>query len=328
MQISKTSYPSQFLTNPELYSDILFLVQLVSWTEVNCASGVIIEQLGISGDLKVESMAILREFCLDPTPHDPNEYRDIVHDMSKEHEILPKELEYRLDYRKECVFTIDPLTARDLDDAVSCKQLPNGNFYIGVHISDASFYLDENTTLDQKVKNKATTIYLVNNVYHMLPLEMCLHCSLLPGKDKLAFSVCWEMTPDGEVLNENITRSVINSCGQLAYEHAQAIIENPDLNDLPVEIHNGFQVTDLSRTVTSLHKLATILRQNRIDNGALKIDQIKIGFSLDPVTGKPTGFRVCEMKEANWLIEEFMLLANITVAKRLNEAFPDLAFLR
>lgn len=327
MKIPKISWPSGFQSSPDLYEDILFVAKITDWKEVKYALGSIIENLGLKGDLNVESLAILKEFCLDTTPFGD----DIKQFLPTSTEIPKKEYAYREDLRSECIFTIDPLTARDLDDAVSCKELSNGNYQIGVHISDASFFLTEDTRLDEIVKNKATTIYMIDSVYHMLPVELCLHCSLLPGQDKLAFSVIWELTPSGEIVNYRIVRTVINSCAQLAYEHAQMMIEDPERkfqdSELP-KIHNGFNCNDLVKIVNNLQKIAVCLKEKRRANGSLKIDQVKIGFGLDPLTGEPLQFWVQENKESNRLIEEFMLLANMTVAEWINEAYPDLAFLR
>nr|CAD7458063.1 unnamed protein product [Timema tahoe] len=267
---------------------------------------------------------------------------------------------------KECIFTIDPLTARDLDDAVSCKELKNGNLEIGVHISDVTFFLEEGTPLDDVVSKKATSIYLVDNVYHMLPREMCMFCSLLPGVDKLAFSVIFEMTREGEVVSRTFARSVINSCVQLAYEHAQVMIEYPEkewsVSELP-EIKGGFQPSQLSKVVNHLHRIALKLRSKRFENGALRIDQTKLIFHLDPSNGAPVAFNTYINKESHRrvrlyillvllfiinariyeytktatrnvnqivprMIEEFMLLANVTVATWIKERFPDIAFLR
>ncbi|XP_066247740.1 DIS3-like exonuclease 2 [Euwallacea similis] len=327
MRIPEVSCPNGFRRDPKAYSNILYLGRLLQWSQPHKAVGVIIDTLGRAGDLNVETLSILKEFCLDITPYTP----DMVQFFPKTKVIPQEELKKREDIRKECVFTIDPLTARDLDDAVSVKELPNGNYEIGVHISDASYYLAEDTPLDQIVSQKATTIYLVDTVYHMLPVELCLHCSLLPGEDKLAFSVFWEMNLQGEIFNTRFVRTVLNSCAQLAYEHAQQMIENPSKEfkkeELP-QIHNKFTVRDLSKTVNVLQKIAVNLREARIKSGSLRIDQIKLLFNLNPRNGEPTDFIVYENKESHRLIEEFMLLANISVARKINESFPDIAFLR
>ncbi|XP_050299103.1 uncharacterized protein LOC126737992 [Anthonomus grandis grandis] len=327
MKIPSVSLPNGFKTRPKAFEGILFCAKLLEWPQPNQAFGVIIENLGLAGGLEVETRAILKEFCLDVTPFPP----EMVQYLPKSKEIPAKELQQREDIRKECVFTIDPLTARDLDDAVSVKELPNGNYEIGVHISDASYYLPEGTELDEMVSTKGTTIYLVDSVYHMLPVELCLHCSLLPGEDKLAFSVFWEMDLQGNVYSTRFARTVLNSCAQLAYEHAQQMIENPHKEfqneDLP-KILNDFTAKDLSKTVNVLQKIAINLREGRVKNGSLRIDQVKLLFSLHPRNGEPLDFIAYENKESHRLIEEFMLLANISVARKISETFPDIAFLR
>lgn len=328
LRISEIYWPNGFKNQPKRFEKILFVAKIVSWETPSYANGVLIENLGIVGDLKVETLSILREFCLDTTP--------FSEELKKEYlcltkEIHKKEFDYRADLRPDCIFTIDPETARDLDDAVSVKSLGNDIYEIGVHISDASFYLNEGTELDQIVSNKATTIYMVDHAYHMLPEELCLHCSLLPGEDKLAFSVFWEMTIDGEILNKRFCRSIVNSCAKLSYEHAQKIIDTTKqkLADYKFpQIHNNFTIDDIAQTVNILQKIAVNLRQKRIENGALKIEQTKLLFTLEPGTGEPVNFRKYENLPAHRLIEEFMLLANITVAERIKDDFSEIAFLR
>ncbi|XP_018564148.1 DIS3-like exonuclease 2 isoform X2 [Anoplophora glabripennis] len=327
LRIPAISWPNGFQANPKQYEKILFVAKIVEWKVPTHAIGMLTENLGAMGDLGVETMSILREFDLDITPFSPY----VLECLPKSDEIPQKEFEYREDIRKQCAFTIDPATARDLDDAVSVRELPNGNYEVGVHISDASFYLEEGTELDQMVSKKATTVYMVQKAYHMLPIELCLIYSLLPGQDRLSFSVFWEMTQNGDIISKRFTRSIMNSCTQLAYEHAQMIIENPNKEfkeeNFPT-IHNGFTVDDLRKTINVLQNIAVKLRERRMRNGTLKIDQVKLSFNLDPKTGEPLDFWIYENKESHRLIEEFMLLANITVAQRINEYFPDIAFLR
>ncbi|XP_060521982.1 DIS3-like exonuclease 2 [Cylas formicarius] len=327
MSIPMISWPDGFKTNPKLYENILFVAKLVDWPQPSNAKGIIIESIGMIGELKCETQAILKEFCLDTAQFHP----DMVQFIPKSKDIPQSELSCREDLRKECVFTIDPFTAKDLDDALSVKKLDNGHYEVGVHISDASYYLPEGTELDKIVGAKGTTIYLVDNVYHMLPVELCLHCSLLPGEDKLAFSVFWEMSEEGEVFNTRFARTVVNSCTQLAYEHAQCMIEFPDRkceDDEFPDIYNGFTSKDISAKVNILQKIAVELREARIRNGSLRIDQVKLLFSLNPKTGEPLDFKIYENKESHRMIEEFMLLANISVAKKIHQTFPDIAFLR
>lgn len=320
--------PDNFRQNSSQYVNILYRAMLTTWEGVTDAFGVIVEEIGPIGDIDVETAALLAEHNLDVTPFPPEILAQSGVSMD---ETIPEvEFGYREDLRKECIFTIDPLTARDLDDAVSCKELPNGNLEVGVHISDVAFYLKDNTKLNDLVSKKATTIYLVNNVYHMLPRELCMYCSLLPGQDKLAFSVFWEMTKEGVIINRRAARTVINSCVQLSYEHAQVMIEDPYFKgdkEFP-NIFGNFTYEDLSKRVNHLQKIAVNLRQKRFENGSLRINQTKLLFRLDPTTVLPTDVFVYENKEAHRLIEEFMLLANMYVAETIRGTFPELAFLR
>ncbi|XP_076258597.1 dis3 like 3'-5' exoribonuclease 2 isoform X2 [Rhynchophorus ferrugineus] len=328
IHICSLSWPGGFAKKPKLYQNILFSVKILEWNVTTHAKGIIVDQIGLCDDLKAETLSILKEFCLDVTPFNIDQIKDY---LPKTKNIPEKEFQYREDIRTECIFTIDPLMARDLDDAVSVKKLSNGHYEVGVHISDASYYLPEGSPLDDTVCKKATTIYLVNNIYHMLPVNLCLHCSLLPGEDKLGFSIFWEMDENGQIFSTRFARTILNSCVQLAYEHAQQMIDDPDkeftADELP-KIHNGFTPKDLSNTISVLQKIASNLREARIRNGSLRIDQIKLLFSINPQTGEPLDFMAYENKEAHRLIEEFMLLANISVAKKIYDSFPDIAFLR
>lgn len=327
IKIPYTDWPLHFFDAADQYENVLFLAKITSWTDYRYALGTILENIGLSSDIKVETTAILAEHCLDVSPFSD----EMKTYFPSSGEIPAEEYKQRLDLRKECIFTIDPLTARDLDDAVSCKELSNGNFEIGVHISDVTYYLKDDTPLDEIVSRKATSIYMVESVYHMLPKELCMMCSLLPGEDKLAFSVFWEMSPEGKVMTHRFSRSVINSCVQLAYEHAQMMIDDPQkkfsANELP-PVQNGYSANELSRIVNNLQKIAVILRQSRLQSGSLRIDQPKIQFSLDLATCLPLSYTLYENKECHRLIEEFMLLANMTVATKLHSDLPDIAFLR
>lgn len=312
---------------------ILMVVEVTGWSH-DQPKGKIVEIIGEKGQLKTENAAILIQHNLNPQPFT----QEILDQLPTEPFTIPaSEFAYRQDLRKKCIFSIDPETARDLDDALSCEELPNGNLEIGVHISDVTYFLKENSELDEIVKEKATTIYLVDTVYHMLPVPLCLLCSLLPGSDKMAYSVFWEMNREtADIVNTRFTRSVVNSCGKLSYDHAQMVIEKEDQNwgeleaDFP-EIHNGFTVSDVANVIVKLQKLAVLLRTKRKENGALKIDQPKIAFKFDKDDQRmeaPVDFFKYCIKDSNRLIEEFMLLANISVAKFIYEKFPQVSLLR
>ncbi|XP_037929282.1 DIS3-like exonuclease 2 [Teleopsis dalmanni] len=314
----------------KLEMDMLFLAKFVK-TDINghCI-GEIIQPIGKAGELETETKAILISNGL----HEIKPYEERFNAIfdNKPLQIVPEDLVHREDLRKCCIFTIDPLTARDLDDAMSIEVISENEFEVGVHISDVSHYLLEDTELDDIVKNRATSIYLVNDVIHMLPKSLCFKCSLLPGEDKYAFSVFWRMNGNGEVLTQpRFTRSVLNSCTQFAYEHAQTIIDNPeknfDIDDLPT-ILNGFTISDIVSKILLLHSIAVKLREKRYENGALSINNPKMRFSLDPLTAEPLSFQIEDRIEANFLIEEFMLLANQTVAKFIYEKYPNISILR
>ncbi|KAK7018029.1 DIS3-like exonuclease 2 [Halocaridina rubra] len=243
-----------------------------------------------------------------------------------------QEIERRIDLREECIFTIDPSTARDLDDAVSCHPLPSGNFRVGVHIADVTYFLKEETILDKIASDRSTSVYLVQKVIPMLPRVLCENlCSLNPGEDRLAFSVIWELDPFGKVIGEFFGRTVIRSCVKLSYDHAQSMIENPkkdwSLHEFPSIIGN-FTLRNISSVVYNLHSIAKHLRKKRFDDGALRLDQVKIAFNLDNESGMPNGFYEYIIKDSNRLIEEFMLLANMAVAHKIYEGYPNLAILR
>ncbi|XP_015683723.1 DIS3-like exonuclease 2, partial [Protobothrops mucrosquamatus] len=233
---------------------------------------------------------------------------------------------------KECIFTIDPSTAKDLDDALSCKPLPDGNFEVGVHIADVSYFVPEGTVLDDVASERATSVYLVQKVIPMLPQLLCEElCSLNPMTDRLTFSVIWKLTPQGKILDEWFGRTVIQSCAKLSYDHAQSMIEDPGrvfgVEELP-PVSPCHAVAEIHRAVLSLHQIAKQLRQQRFMDGALRLDQMKLSFTLDKETGMPQGCYSYQYRDSNKLVEEFMLLANMAVAHRIYRAFPAKALLR
>nr|XP_017010835.2 DIS3-like exonuclease 2 [Drosophila takahashii] len=312
-------------------SGLLYLAHIL---ETDCNGHCIAELLqpvGRVGNLEDELKAILFHNGL----RDIKPFEQRFNDMYAQPPaaISKEDLRQRKDLRKMCIFTIDPMTARDLDDAVSVEKLGDDKYEVGVHISDVSHYLPEDNELDNIVKERSTSIYLANEVIHMLPQPLCMRCSLLPGEDKFAFSVFWQMNGRGEMLREKpeFCRTVINSCSQFAYEHAQKIIDNPKEcfteNDFPT-ILNGFHPEEIKERVLWLHGIASSMRKSRFDNGALTINNAKLRFVLDPISGEPVSFEVEKQQEANRLIEEFMLLANQSVARFIHDSFPEIAVLR
>jgi VacB/RNase II family 3'-5' exoribonuclease len=252
------------------------------------------------------------------------------------------ESEYRVrrDLRQARIFSIDPETAKDLDDALSIKQLDDGMFEVGVHIADVSYFVKPGTALDNAAQERSTSVYLVDRVIPMLPRLLCEElCSLNPGTERLAMSIIWRMKADGEILDVWMGRTVINSCVKLSYQMAQKVIDAFDKGEaLPVEnfmagmsgttaeVFGNHTKVDIANDVIKLHKIARSLRKKRYDNGSLRLDNSKVGIRL--LDGDVDDFSPYVTGSANHLVEEFMLAANISAAEKISSAFPERALLR
>ena len=259
--------------------------------------GKIIEVLGKPGDNETEMHAILAEFGL-PYEFPPN-VEKAANDLNLE--ITPQEIKNRRDFRTTTTFTIDPKDAKDFDDAISIKKLENGNWEIGIHIADVSHYIQPGSILDNEAYKRATSVYLVDRVVPMLPEVLSNQaCSLRPHETKLCFAAVFEIDEEANVLNEWFGRTVIFSDRRFTYEEAQERIET--------------KTGDLSEEILQLDKLAKLLRNGRFKQGSIAFDRVEVKFNLDE-TGAPLGVYFKESKDANKLIEEFMLLANRRVAE-------------
>ncbi|XP_076601394.1 DIS3-like exonuclease 2 [Chaetodon auriga] len=323
--------PEDFTFRPSDYTNTLFICRITNWAaDSNFAEGQLAKTLGQAGEIEPETEGILTEYDIDFS-----EFSDEVLDCLPKNlpwTIPPEEMGKRRDLRKECIFTIDPATARDLDDALSCKQLPDGNFELGVHIADVSYFVEEGNTLDAVASQRATSVYMVQKVIPMLPRLLCEElCSLNPLTDRLTFSVIWKITPEGKILSEWFGRSVIRSCVKLSYDHAQSLIEAPEkmfsAEELP-PVDPEHPIDEIHQAVLNLHSIAKNLRAQRFSGGALRLDQLKLSFTLDKETMMPQGCYVYQYRDSNKLVEEFMLLANIATAHHIHRRFPELALLR
>ncbi|KAG8581681.1 hypothetical protein GDO81_007753 [Engystomops pustulosus] len=323
--------PADFLIRPQDFSTTLFICRITDWrADSNFAEGKLMKSLGQAGEIEPETEGILTEYGVDFS-----EFSNIVLQCLPQNlpwTIPQEELAKRKDLRKECIFTIDPATARDLDDALSCKLLPDGNFEVGVHIADVSYFVGEGNALDLLASERATSVYLVQKVIPMLPRLLCEElCSLNPMADRLTFSVIWKITPQGKILEEWFGRSVICSCVKLSYDHAQSLIESPnkrpDVGELP-PISSDHTVEEIQKSVLNLHLIAQNLRRQRFEEGALRLDQLKLSFTLDKDSGMPQGCYIYNYRDSNKLVEEFMLLANMAAAHKIYSRFPELALLR
>ncbi|MCR4816858.1 MAG: ribonuclease R [Bacteroidales bacterium] len=284
------------------------VVEMTDWPQqMNNPVGRVVKRLGKPGDNNVEMQSILAEydFPLD-FPKEAEKEAEKIKSPTK------KDYEGRKDFRKTTTFTIDPADAKDFDDAISFKRLKNGNYEVGVHIADVSYYVKPGSAIDREAYERGTSVYLVDRTIPMLPEKLCNGvCSLRPNEDKLCFSAVFEMNDKAEVLGRWFGKTVINSDRRYNYEEAQEIIENGEK-----EAENGKRKAESQpdEAVLELHKLATILREERYKEGAINFDTQEVKFQLDE-NAKPIGVYIKEQKEANWLVEEFMLLANRNVAE-------------
>ena len=263
-------------------------------------SGHIVDVLGYPGANETEMHAILAEFNL------PYRFDKEVEEAAGRipEKITADDLKGRKDFRDVLTFTIDPADAKDFDDALSFRALQNGNYEAGVHIADVSHYVKPGSPVDKEARERGTSVYLVDRTVPMLPEKLCNNlCSLRPDEDKLCFSAVFEISPKAEIKSRWIGRTVIRSNARMDYEMAQGIIEGATGNDGALE-----------EAVLKLHGVASVLRDRRFKAGAIDFDRPEMKVEVDDA-GKPLNVYEKVTKEANWLIEEFMLLANRTVAE-------------
>uniref|UniRef100_A0A915HL83 Ribonuclease II/R domain-containing protein n=1 Tax=Romanomermis culicivorax TaxID=13658 RepID=A0A915HL83_ROMCU len=344
LMIPMSECPPQFDTRPQDFERMLYIARLTEWGESSkFAKGTLVKHLGFMGDIEAETEGMLAEYGVDSSDFD-SLVIDCLPTIPEGSSwcIPPKEFEYREDFRKELLFTIDPKTARDLDDALHVKQLEKDIFEVGVHIADVSFFVSPKSALDMAALSRATSVYLVHKVIPMLPRLLCEElCSLNPGVDRLAFSVVWKMNLKGDIFEERFTRSLeIRSEFELnceiltnfsQFQLFNGFIREPDRQWTKEEmppITGRWTPDEICRTVNILQAMAVELRKKRLQSGALRIDQPKLTFSLDKETGLPNGCSIYELKDSNKLIEEFMLLANMAVAHRIYKFYPEVALLR
>lgn len=273
------------------------VVKITGWEDdAKNPKGEVIDILGRSGENNAEIHAILAEYGL------PYKYPEAVEKAAAKIDagITDEVVAAREDMREVTTFTIDPKDAKDFDDALSIRQLPSGNYEIGVHIADVTHYVTPSSIIEREAQSRATSVYLVDRVVPMLPEHLSNGiCSLRPDEDKLTFSCIFEMDENAQVINSHIARTVTRSDRRFTYEEAQAVIETGE--------------GDFRDEILTLDRLAKILRRERFEGGAVEFDRPEVRFDIDE-NGHPIGVHTKVSKDANKLIEEFMLLANRTVA--------------
>lgn len=291
------------------------LIEMTDWSEKSKNPFAVVKKvLGKPGEHQTEIHAILAEYGL------PVEFPVEVESYAQniDTSITKEEISKRKDMRDVLTFTIDPKDAKDFDDALSFRQLDNGNYEIGVHIADVSHYLEEGTILDNEAYQRGTSVYLVDRVVPMLPEVLSnFACSLRPNEEKYTFSAVFELNDKAEIINQWFGRTVTLSDQRLAYEEAQYIIETEDTT-IPEEISITGETqqidSNVAQAVLTLNNLAVQLRTKRMAHGAISFDKVEVKFNLDE-ENNPVGVYFKEAKDANHLIEEFMLLANRKVAE-------------
>lgn len=278
------------------------VVKITEWPDnAKNPFGQVIDVLGKAGDNTTEMHAILAEYGL------PYTYPQAVEAAAEKisAEITEEDYAEREDMRDVVTFTIDPKDAKDFDDALSIRQLKSGLWEVGVHIADVSHYVKEGSIIDKEAVKRATSVYLVDRTIPMLPERLCnFICSLRPDEEKLAYSVIFEMNEKAEVKDYRIRHTVIKSNRRFTYEEAQQTIETGQ--------------GEYKEEILELNRLAQILRERRLTAGAINFDRCEVKFEIDE-NGKPLSVYFKESKEANKLIEEFMLLANRTVAEHIGK---------
>ena len=293
---------------------------IIDWPEKSKNPfGKITKVLGKPGDHNTEMHSILLEYDL---PYEfPSEVEKDAETLSIE--ITKDEITKRRDMRSDLTFTIDPKDAKDFDDALSFTKLENGNYEIGIHIADVSHYVQPKTILDAEAYERATSVYLVDRVIPMLP-EMLSNsvCSLRPNEEKLTFSAVFEINEKAQIIKQWFGRTVTYSDKRFTYEEAQVIIENKN-NIVPANVSltgQEYKVDDaIVEAILKLDELAKILRKKRMKQGAISFDRVEVKFNLDEAAN-PVGVYFKEAKDANKLIEEFMLLANRKVAEFIGKS--------
>ncbi|MDX8338125.1 ribonuclease R [Draconibacterium sp. IB214405] len=274
------------------------IAEIKDWpTNARSPFGEIIEVLGDTGNNDAEMHAILAEFEL------PHKFPENVDKAAEKIplEIPEEEIKKRRDMRKTTTFTIDPVDAKDFDDALSLKKLSNGNWEVGVHIADVTHYVRPNTIIENEAQDRATSVYLVDRVVPMLPERLSNGvCSLRPNEDKLCFSAVFEITEEAKIKKQWFGKTVIHSDRRFTYEEAQQVIETG--------------AGDFSEEILKLNELAVKLRDERFSDGSIAFERIEMKFDIDE-NGKPISVSFKESKDSNHLIEEFMLLANKKVAE-------------
>ncbi|XP_043991668.1 exosome complex exonuclease RRP44 [Gambusia affinis] len=277
-------------------------------------NGHFVRSLGGAGEKETEEEVLLLEHDV---PHQVFSQAVLSFLPKTPWSITPEDMAQRQDLRHLTVCSVDPPGCTDIDDALHCRELENGKLEVGVHIADVSHFIRPGNALDKEAANRGTTVYLCGKRIDMVPELLSSNlCSLRSNVERFAFSCIWEMNHKAEILKTRFTKSVINSKASLTYAEAQMRIDDANKND------------DITKSLRGLNKLAKILKRKRIENGALTLSSLEVRFHIDSETHDPIDLQTKELMETNSMVEEFMLLANISVAQKIYDEFPESALLR
>ncbi|PRQ26500.1 putative exoribonuclease II [Rosa chinensis] len=311
----------------------LFSARVDEWGEESLApQALILRAFGHGTEVQPHIEAILFENAINSSEFSPESLSCLPR---LPWEVPREEFQTRKDLRNLCIFTIDPSTATDLDDALSVENFSNGISRVGIHITDASYFVLPDTPLDEEAQSRSTSVYMTHRKIPMLPSLLSENIgSLNPGAERLSFSIFLDLNNAGDVVDRWIGRTVIRSCCKLSYEHAQDIIDGKfnsesfdTFKDSCPQIHGQFEWSDVIRSVKNLSEVSKTLKERRFSDGALQLDNSKVVILFDEY-GDPYDSLFSERKESNSLVEEFMLLANRTAAEVISRAFPNSALLR
>lgn len=302
-------------------TDDKVIVKIIQWPDADHKNliGEVIDVLGESGNNDTEMNSILAQYGL-PYVY-PKNVEDAADNITGE--ITKEDYAEREDFRDTWTCTIDPKDAKDFDDALSFKKLDNGLYQVGVHIADVSHYVKEGDTIDKEAQKRATSVYLVDRTIPMLPERLCnFICSLRPNEEKLTYSVIFDLDENAEIKKYRIVHCVIKSNRRYAYEEVQSLLEDNGVIDGTGEPaptpEGGKYKGEYAEELITLDRIAKLLRKKRFDNGSVKFDSEELHFDVDE-TGKPTRCYFKRSRDANKLVEEFMLLANKTVAESIGK---------
>eukprot|EP00794_Sanderia_malayensis_P006904 gene6904-7682_t len=291
------------------------IVSIDAWPRTSrFPQGHYVRVLGEIGDKETENEVLLLEHDI---PHSAFS-KLVLKDLPKmPWTITEEEYRTRKDFRCLDICSVDPPGCTDIDDALHCRMLENGNFEVGVHIADVTHFMKPGTALDEEAFKRGTTVYLTDNRINMIPDLLSSNlCSLMSNVERFAFSCVWEITKDAEIVATEFHKSIVNSKASLTYAEAQLIIDDSSRQDR------------LAESLRNLNSLAKILKKRRIDSGALTLASPEVRFNFDSETHDPIDLVTKQLMETNSLVEEFMLLANISVAKKIYDFFPQYAVLR